>query len=84
MKTGQLFAAGVRRDPRVTAFLVAGLMGLLFAPVLAVPYALVTLVLGARVTRLPLRWWPVIPFAFAAHHLTYWLGLVTGIASGRK
>jgi len=79
VKTGQLFASGVRRDPRVPAFLVAGFIGLLFAPVLAVPYALVTLILGARVTRLPLRWWPVIPFAFAAHHLTYWLGLVTGM-----
>ena len=81
VKTGQLFAAGVRRDPRVTAFLVAGLVGLLLAPILAVPYALVTLILGARVTRLPLRWWPVIPFAFAAHHLTYWMGLVTGLIS---
>lgn len=84
VKTGQLFAAGVRRDPRVSAFLVAGFIGLLFAPVLAVPYALVTLILGARVTRLPLRWWPVIPFAFAAHHLTYWLGLVTGMVSKER
>ena len=84
VKTGQMFATGARRDPRVSAFLVAGFIGLLFAPVLAVPYALATLVLGARVTRLPLPWWPVIPFAFAAHHLTYWLGLVTGITSGRK
>ena len=83
VKTGQLFASGIRRDPRVSAFLVAGFIGLLLAPVLAVPYALVTLILGARVTRLPLRWWPVIPFAFAAHHLTYWVGLVTGITSGR-
>jgi glycosyltransferase involved in cell wall biosynthesis len=79
VKTGRLFASGARRDPRVSAFLVAGLIGLLLAPVLAVPYALVTLILGARVTRLPLRWWPAIPFAFAAHHLTYWLGLVTGM-----
>jgi len=84
VKTGRLFASGARRDPRVSAFLVAGLIGLLFAPVLAIPYALVTLILGARVTRLPLRWWPMIPVAFAAHHLTYWLGLVTGITQGRK
>jgi glycosyltransferase involved in cell wall biosynthesis len=79
VKTGRLYASGARRDPRVSAFLVAGLIGLILAPVLAVPYALATLILGARVTRLPLRWWPAIPFAFAAHHLTYWLGLVTGI-----
>ena len=84
VKTGRLFASGARRDPRVSAFLVAGLIGLLFAPLFAIPYALVTLVLGARVTRLPLRWWPMIPVAFAAHHLTYWLGLVTGITQLRK
>ena len=78
-KSARLYASGARRDPRVSAFLVAGFIGLLFAPLLAIPYALVTLILGARVTRLPLRWWPMIPFAFAAHHLTYWLGLVTGI-----
>ena len=79
VKTGQMFASGTRRDPRVSSFLVAGFIGLLFAPVLAVPYALAMLILGARVTRLPMRWWPVIPFAFAAHHLTYWVGLVTGM-----
>lgn len=84
VKTGRLFASGARRDPRVSAFLVAGLVGLLFAPFVAIPYALVTLALGARVTRLPLRWWPMIPVAFAAHHVTYWLGLVTGITQGRK
>lgn len=84
VKTGRLYAAGVRRDPRVTAFLGAGFVALLLAPLVAVPYALATLVLAARVTRLPLRWWPAIPFAFAAHHLTYWMGLVTGITLGRK
>lgn len=84
VKTGRMFAAGVRRDPRVSAFLVAGFAGLMLAPLVAIPYAIATLVLGARVTRLPLRWWPAIPLAFAAHHLTYWIGLVTGITSGRK
>jgi glycosyltransferase involved in cell wall biosynthesis len=84
VKSGRLYASGERRDPRVSAFLAAGLVGLLLAPLVAVPYALVTLVLGVRATRLPVRWWPAIPFAFAAHHLTYWLGLVTGITLGRK
>jgi GT2 family glycosyltransferase len=84
VKTGRMYASGARRDPRVTAFLAVGLIGLLLAPVTAIPYALATLVLGVRVTRLPWRWWPMIPVAFAAHHLTYWLGLVTGITSGRK
>ena len=82
VKTGRLQHA--RRDPRVTAFVAAGAIGLLLAPFLAVPYALLTFILGVRATRLPVRWWPVIPLAFAMHHLTYWLGIVTGITSGRK
>ncbi|HEX6099257.1 MAG TPA: glycosyltransferase [Thermoanaerobaculia bacterium] len=82
VKTGQLQHA--RRDPRVTAFVAAGAVGLLFAPFLVLPYALATFLLGVRVTRLPLRWWPFIPVAFAMHHLTYWLGIVTGITSRRK
>ncbi|HEX2834793.1 MAG TPA: glycosyltransferase [Thermoanaerobaculia bacterium] len=82
VKTGQLQSE--RRDPRVTAFVVAGAIGLLFAPLFAIPYALLTLVLGVRVTRLPPRYWPLIPFYFAMHHLTYWGGIVTGITSRRK
>ncbi|HET8773333.1 MAG TPA: glycosyltransferase [Thermoanaerobaculia bacterium] len=82
VKTGRL--QRTRRDPRVTAFVAAGAIGLLLAPVAILPYALLTFVLGARFTRLPLRWWPIIPVAFAMHHLTYWLGIVTGITSGRK
>jgi glycosyltransferase involved in cell wall biosynthesis len=78
VKTGRL--QRTRRDPRVTAFVIAGAIGLLFAPLFAIPYALATLILGIRATRLPLRWWPVIPFAFAMHHLTYWAGIVTGMA----
>lgn len=86
VKTGQMIMRGSRthRSPKVQAFLAAGFLAILFAPFVAIPYALVTLVLGARATRLPLRWWPVIPFAFAAHHLTYWMGIVTGIASARR
>jgi glycosyltransferase involved in cell wall biosynthesis len=87
VKTGQMFARGSRahrRNPKITAFLIAGFLGLLLAPLAALPYAALTFVLGVRATRLPARWWPVIPFAFAAHHLTYWLGIVTGITSVRK
>ena len=54
---------------------------ILFAPVVIVPYAALTFLLGVRSTRLPARWWPVIPAAFAMHHLTYWLGLVTGFVT---
>jgi glycosyltransferase involved in cell wall biosynthesis len=82
VKTGKLQRA--RRDPRVTAFVAAGFLGIVFAPLLAVPYALVTFVLGVRATRLPMGWWPVIPLAFAMHHATYWLGIVTGITTSRK
>lgn len=87
VKTGRMFAHGSRahrRNPKIGTFLVAGAIGLLLAPLFAIPYAIATLILGAAATRLPLRWWPVIPFAFAAHHLTYWLGLVTGIATARR
>jgi len=86
VKTGQLLMRGStahRRNPKIRAFLLAGVIGLLFAPLVAVPYAIATFLLGVRVTKLPMRWWPVIPFAFAAHHLTYWLGIVTGMAGAR-
>lgn len=82
VKTGQLQRR--RRDPKVTAFLVAGLLGLVFAPFVAIPYAALTFVLGVSATRLPVRYWPVIPFAFAMHHLTYWLGIVTGLTAPRR
>ena len=82
VKTGQLQNA--RKDPKVTAFLVAGLFALAFAPIVAIPYAVLTFVLGARATRLPMRYWPVIPFAFAIHHVTYWLGIVTGLTLRRN
>lgn len=84
VKTGRMLAAGTKkRDPKIDTFLFAGFLAILFAPFVIVPYAIVTFLLGAKATRLPLRWWWVIPFAFAMHHLTYWLGLVTGLASHR-
>jgi glycosyltransferase involved in cell wall biosynthesis len=82
VKTGLLQSQ--RKDPKVTAFVAAGAIGLLFAPLFALPYVLLTFVLGVRATRLPLRWWPFIPVAFAMHHLTYWMGIVTGLTSRRK
>jgi glycosyltransferase involved in cell wall biosynthesis len=82
VKTGQRLHA--QRDRRVYAFLWAGAFGILFAPLVAIPYAIVTFLLGVRATRLPMHWWPVIPVAFAMHHLTYWLGIVTGITSQKE
>ena len=84
VKTGRMLRKGApayRGNRKIHAFLIAGLIGLLFAPVVALPYALLTLLLAAPVTRLPLRMWWVIPFAFAMHHATYWLGIVAGFVS---
>jgi glycosyltransferase involved in cell wall biosynthesis len=77
VKTGRL--QRTRRDRKVSAFLVAGGIGLLFAPFVVLPYIVATFLLGVRATRLPLRWWPMIPIAFAMHHLVYWLGIVSGM-----
>lgn len=80
VKTGRMLADGTRpRDPKIDSFLLAGFFAIVFAPLTVIPYAIVTLILGAMHTRLPVRWWPVIPVAFAMHHLTYWIGLVTGL-----
>ena len=79
VKTGRMLANGTKkRDPKIDAFLAAGLFGLLFGPLAIFPYVLLTFILGVKATRLPLRWWPFIPVAFAMHHLTYWLALVQG------
>jgi glycosyltransferase involved in cell wall biosynthesis len=85
VKTGRLLISGSsaqRGNPKIQAFLVAGLIGIILSPILAVPYYVVTFILGARATRLPVRHWPFLPFAFAAHHLTYWCGIVWGMLQG--
>ena len=85
VKTGEMIVRGSRAhrgNRKVQAFLVAGTFGILLAPLVALPYAVVTLVLGAQATRLPIRYWPLLPVAFAAHHLVYYFGILTGIAGG--
>ena len=79
VKTGQ------RRNftPKVRAFLIAGTLALLLAPLVIVPYTIATLILGARTTRLPMRYWLAIPPAFALHHATYYLGILWGLIGGR-
>jgi len=77
---------GMRRNftPKVRAFLAAGTVAILLAPLVAIPYAIATLILSAKTTRLPRRCWPLIPFAFALHHATYYFGILWGLtASGR-
>ncbi len=81
VKTGEML--GRRGDKRVLAFLAAGTITVLFPP-LWLLYYLLTLVLGARTTRLPARWWPLLPFAFALHHLTYYSGILWGIVRHAK
>ena len=79
VKTGATIVRSRKAQPKIVAFLVAGTIGILLAPLVAIPYAILTLVLGARATRLPVTMWPVIPVAFAMHHLTYYFGIVWGI-----
>jgi len=90
-KTGALLVGGRSphaRDPRLLAFLLAGLVFLLalaFRPALAAAmlglHALVTLALGTRATRLPARFWGLIPVGFAAHHAVYFAGIAAGAVS---
>jgi glycosyltransferase involved in cell wall biosynthesis len=78
VKTGQRRAF----TPKIAAFLVAGTIAILAAPLAIVPYVILTFLLGARATRLPFGYWPVIPFAFALHHATYYLGICWGLIRG--
>jgi glycosyltransferase involved in cell wall biosynthesis len=83
VKTGEMLARGSRThrsNAKIRAFMIAGTFAILLAPVAALPYAVATFVLGARATRLPRRMWPLIPLAFAAHHLTYFFGIAFGAA----
>ena len=76
--------SATHRSKKVQAFLAAGTFAILFAPIVAIPYYLLTLVLGARTTRLPMRYWPALPFAFAMHHATYYFGIVAGAFGVRR
>ena len=85
VKTGEMFARGAeayRKNAKIRRFLVAGTLAILFAPFVAIPYAVMTLILGARATRLPVRAWPLIPVAFAMHHLVYFFGICIGLLRG--
>ena len=67
VKTGEMLVRGSRAhrgNPRIWVFLIAGTVAIVLAPLAAIPYALVTLILGARVTRLSVSHWPLIPVAF--------------------
>lgn len=83
VKSGEMLVRGAKVNrPKIIAFLVAGTIGILFAPFLFIPYALLTIILGARAKRLPATRWPMLPFAFGAHHLTYYFGILWGMLRG--
>ena len=80
VKTGEHFIEGRRvNEGKIVAFLLAGTLSIVFAPVIALPYIILTLLLGSRATRLPASQRAIIPVAFAAHHLTYYFAIVWGI-----
>jgi glycosyltransferase involved in cell wall biosynthesis len=79
--TGEMLARGAApyaTNGKFSAFLFVGTVAIIAAPISVVPYFVTTLILGARTTRLPMRDWIVLPFAFAAHHATYFAGIVWG------
>jgi glycosyltransferase involved in cell wall biosynthesis len=81
VKTGEMLARGAApyaKNRKIWAFLLVGAIAIIAAPIAIVPYFVATLILGARATRLPKRDWIVLPFAFAAHHATYFAGIVWG------
>jgi glycosyltransferase involved in cell wall biosynthesis len=82
VKTGQLMRTRGSRPPKVQAFLIAGVIGLITLPLSLPLYLIATLILGARYTRLPARYVPLIPLAFAAHHATYFAGICWGVMRG--
>jgi glycosyltransferase involved in cell wall biosynthesis len=81
LKTGEMLAKGAppySKNLKIKAFLIVGAIAIIAAPITIVPYYVFTLILSARITRLPMRYWPLLPFAFAAHHATYFAGIVWG------
>jgi glycosyltransferase involved in cell wall biosynthesis len=81
VKTGQMLARGAApyaKNRKIWAFLFVATIAIVAAPIAIVPYFVFTLILSARTTRLPIRDWIVLPFAFAAHHATYFAGIVWG------
>jgi glycosyltransferase involved in cell wall biosynthesis len=81
LKTGEMLAKGAAaysKNLKIKAFLVVGAIAIIAAPITIVPYYVFTFILSARATRLPMRYWPLLPLAFAAHHATYFAGIVWG------
>ena len=92
VKTGRLLVErpGLHSRTRIAAFLSAAfavtagtaLFGLPFLLPAALLYAAATWALSFPIWRDDPALFPAVPFAFAAHHLTYFGGLLAGIAQG--
>lgn len=92
VKTGRLLVEkpGLHARGRVAAFLAAAfaatagaaLWGGRFLLPAAALYAILTWALSFPIWRRDLALFPAVPFAFAAHHLTYLAGLLAGIGRG--
>jgi GT2 family glycosyltransferase len=92
VKTGRLLVErpGLHARPRIALFLTAGfaatagtaLFGATFLVPAALLYALATWILSFPIWRDDPALFPAVPFAFALHHLTYFAGLLAGIARG--
>lgn len=92
VKTGRLFVErpGLYSRRRMAAFLSAGFLASAGAAVFGVPFLLPAAVAYAGATwafsfpiwRHDPALFPAVPVAFALHHLTYFAGLLTGIARG--
>jgi len=82
VKTGQMMRRGAR-PPKIKAFLIAGVIGLITLPISLPLYFFVSLSLSLPITRVPKTHWPLIPFFFMAHHATYFAGICRGLLSSR-
>jgi hypothetical protein len=92
VKTGRLLVErpGIHARGRIAALLAAGfgasagiaILGPAFVLPAGVAYAVLTWVLSFPIWRADPALFPAVPLAFALHHLTYFAGLVTGIARG--
>jgi len=92
VKTGRLLVEhpGLYPRGRVAAFLSAGFLatagtaafGLPFLLPVAALYASLTWALSFPIWRDDPALFPAVPFAFALHHVTYFAGLLAGIARG--
>ncbi|MGZ4779381.1 MAG: glycosyltransferase [Thermoanaerobaculia bacterium] len=87
VKTGEMLR---RNDSAYTAnfkirlFFAAAFVFLVTVPFSIPVYYVLTFILAAGSTRLPARYWPALPFAFAAHHVTYLAGMIAGWMKGRR